>query len=132
MSSKVGLWGGVGDATIRPSRRQSTCLLIKESSCAKKKKKKRKANTALITLSWLLWSEQRQHLINLRQSVARLTEESKILRSCIPDKDIRVFYLDRRFFSCIPDKDIRVFHQYLQILSQPCYLTQDRIKITCI
>ena len=30
--------------------------------------------------------------------------------------------------SCTPDKDIRVFHMYLQILSHPCYLTQDRIK----
>ena len=55
----------------------------------------------------------------------------KIL-SCTPDKDIRVFYLDRRFFSCIPDKDIRVFCLDRQFLSHPCYLTQDRIKITCI
>ena len=30
------------------------------------------------------------------------------------DKEIRVFYLDRQF------------------LSHPCYLTQDRVKITCI
>ena len=52
--------------------------------------------------------------------------------SCTPDKDIRVFYLDRQFFSCTPDKDIRVFHLSLQILSHPCYLTQGRIKITCI
>ena len=36
----------------------------------------------------------------------------KKLLSCIPDKDIRVFYLDRQF------------------LSHPCYLTQGRIKIT--
>ena len=36
-----------------------------------------------------------------------------------------------QLFSCTPDKDIRVFHLYLQILSHPCYLTQDRIKITC-
>ena len=35
-------------------------------------------------------------------------------------------------FSCIPDKDIRVFHLDRQVLSHPCYLTQDRIKITCI
>ena len=48
--------------------------------------------------------------------------------SCIPDKDMRVFYLDRQFFSCIPDKDIRVFHLYLQILSHPCFLIQDRKK----
>ena len=25
--------------------------------------------------------------------------------SCIPDKDIRVFYLDRQFFSCTSEKD---------------------------
>ena len=37
-----------------------------------------------------------------------------IMISCIPDKDIRVFYLDRQF----------LFH--------PCYLTQDRVKITCV
>ena len=36
------------------------------------------------------------------------------LYSCIPDKAISVYYLDRQFFS----------HQ--------CYLTQNRIKITCI
>ena len=35
-------------------------------------------------------------------------------------------------YSCTPDKDIRVFHLCLQILSHPCYLTQDRIKIMCI
>ena len=35
-------------------------------------------------------------------------------------------------FSCAPDKDIRLFHLCLQILSHPCYLTQGRIKITCI
>ena len=34
--------------------------------------------------------------------------------SCIPDTDIHVLYLDRQF------------------LSHPCYLTLDRIKITCI
>ena len=34
--------------------------------------------------------------------------------------------------SCIPDKDIRVFHLCLQIVSHPCHLTQDRIKIMCI
>ena len=39
---------------------------------------------------------------------------------------------DWKSLSCTADKDIRVFHLYLQILSHPCYLTQDRIKITCI
>ena len=34
--------------------------------------------------------------------------------------------------SCTPDKDICVFHLCLQILSHPCYLTQDRIKIMCM
>ena len=52
--------------------------------------------------------------------------------SYIPDKYIRVFYLGEQFFSCTPDKDIRVFHLCLQIVSHPCYLTQDRIKITSI
>ena len=35
-------------------------------------------------------------------------------------------------FSCIPDKDIHVFYLDRQFLSHPCYLTQDRIKITFI
>ena len=35
-------------------------------------------------------------------------------------------------FSCIPDKEIRVVYLDRQFLSHPCYLTQDRIKITCI
>ena len=52
--------------------------------------------------------------------------------SCTPDKDIRMFHLYRQIFSCIPDKDIRVFHLCLQILSHPCYLTRGWIKITCI
>ena len=41
------------------------------------------------------------------------------------------FYVKNRY-SCTPDKDIRVFHLCLQIVSHPCYLTQGRIKITCI
>ena len=35
-------------------------------------------------------------------------------------------------FSCTLDKDIRVFYMDRQFLSHRCYLTQDRIKITCI
>ena len=38
----------------------------------------------------------------------------------------------KKFLSCIPDKDIRVFYLDRQVLSHPCYLTQERIKITCI
>ena len=34
--------------------------------------------------------------------------------------------------SCIPDKDIHVFSLDRQFLSHPCYLTQGLIKITCI
>ena len=35
-------------------------------------------------------------------------------------------------FSCTPDKDIRMFYLGRQFLSHSCYLTQHRIKITCI
>ena len=35
-------------------------------------------------------------------------------------------------FSCIPDKEIHVFYLDRQFLSHPCYLTQGWIKITCI
>ena len=48
--------------------------------------------------------------------------------SSAPDKDIRVFYLDRQFFSSAPDKDIRVFYLDRQFLSYSCYLIHDRKK----
>ena len=35
-------------------------------------------------------------------------------------------------FSCIPDKDIHVFYLGRQFISHPCCLTRGRIKITCI
>ena len=35
-------------------------------------------------------------------------------------------------FSCIPDKDIYVFYLDRQFLSHPCYPTRGWIKITCI
>ena len=35
-------------------------------------------------------------------------------------------------FSCIPAKDIHVFYLDRQFLSHPCYPTRGRIKITCI
>ena len=47
----------------------------------------------------------------------RRTNMGITIFSCIPDKDIRVFHLDRQFFSCIPDKDIRVFYLDQQFLS---------------
>ena len=35
-------------------------------------------------------------------------------------------------FSCIPAKDVHVFYLDRQFLSHPCYLTRGRIKTTCI
>ena len=40
------------------------------------------------------------------------------------------FTWTNKSFSCTPDKDIRVFYLNRQFFSHPCYLTQDRIKIT--
>ena len=70
--------------------------------------------------------------VNSQISLSRTLIYQNIFFSCIPDKDICVFYLDPQFFSFTPDKDIRVFYLDLQLLSHPCHLTQDRIKITCI
>ena len=69
----------------------------------------RQGNKLIVELKFLMQG------INFLLSQTLSSENTcwKIL-SCIPDKEIRVFYLDRQF------------------LSHPCYLTQDRIKITCI
>ena len=40
--------------------------------------------------------------------------------------------LQENILSCIPDKDIHVFYLDRQFLSHPCYLTRGWIKITCI
>ena len=42
---------------------------------------------------------------------------------------IKKYCLNQLFISCIPDKDIYVFYLDGQFLSHPCYLTQDRSLI---
>ena len=69
-----------------------------------------------------------------------LSATARISDKLLRDRSLLTIVKDRyeqtgktqREQSCTPDKDIRVFHLYLQILSHPCYLTQDRIKITLI
>ena len=69
--------------------------------------------------------ETRQYHVGPRRE--HLPAHSENLQGRLLDSDC-----SRKLFSCIPDKDIHVFYPDRQFLSHPCYLTQDRIKITCI
>ena len=60
-----------------------------------------------------------------------LTYESGALPTALRGPAQPIF-LETKDTSCIPDKDIRMFYLDRQFLSHPCYITQDRIKIMCI